>query len=416
MKVAFLVKGDEGKAAAEACAESYRDGMTLKVNRFGNGLHVVEGIAAADGLEGAVALSEFLESVDKKLGRAKKDVRQVRILADDASALFGGLLYPALCKFEVRLRAAIDLAMCADEDNFDNKLVATLDSFTLEQLKQQLFDDCFAPKVVKALKEKDLNKQKLLSYVESLQEGCVWDDLFAGDELRAVRDGFAQIKERRNDVMHFHTISYKTYVRGKEVLEAANAELDAYVNHALADDRYPVSREAAAQAASRQLAGNYAAMVASLGNVANTAGGLGGNFGQLRGIIRALEQFAEIGKPARSALDETLSTYDLSGIVSALSRIDFGKVAGNAPALDLSQSSAYTDAAKKLGEAASAVSGDAAKGMGSKLAAVSRDSFAGAVLDQGQDEDAGNVAAAAVEGKGGNDAPGLAASNEKDGA
>ena len=196
----------------------------------------------------------------------------------------------------------------------------------------------------------------------------------------------------------------------------ANAELDAYVNRALADDRYPVSREAAAQAASRQLAGNYAAMVASLGNVANTAGGLGGNFGQLRGIIRALEQFAEIGKPARSALDETLSTYDLSGIVSALSRIDFGKVAGNAPALDLSQSSAYTDAAKKLGEAASAVSGDAAKGMGSKLAAVSRDPFAGAVLDQGQDEDAGNVAAAAVEGKGGNDAPGLAASNEKDGA
>lgn len=85
---------------------------------------------------------------------------------------------------------------------------------------------------------------------------------------------------------------------------------------------------------------------------------MGGNFGQLQGITRALEQYAEIGKPARAALDEALSAYDFSGIVSALSRIDFGKVAGNAPELDLSQGSAYTDAVKKLGEAASAVSGD----------------------------------------------------------
>ena len=59
MKDAFLVKGDEGKDAAEACAEAFQDGMTLKVKRFGDGLYVAEGVAVSDGLEGAKALSEF---------------------------------------------------------------------------------------------------------------------------------------------------------------------------------------------------------------------------------------------------------------------------------------------------------------------------------------------------------------------
>lgn len=414
MKVTFLVKGDERKAVVVACAEAFQDGMTLKAKRFGNGLYVVEGIAVSDGLEGAKALSEFLDSVDKKLGRVKKGVRAFRILADDASALFGELLYPVLCEFEVRLRAAIHVAVCADEDNFDDELVATLGNSTLERLRQQLFDDYFVPKVEKALKDKDLNKQKLLSYVESLQEGCIWEKLFAGDELRAVHDGFEQIKKLRNDVMHFHTISYKAYARGKEVLESANAELGVYVDHALADDHYPASKEAAAQAASRQLAGNYAALISSISNRANAASYLGGNLGQLQGISSALEKYAEIGKPARSAMDEALAACDFSGITTALSQIDFNGLAGGIPALDVSQNPAYKNAVEEISEAAAAATRDVcqeiseaassvSQGVGKraseKLAAEVREALAETLLVQGRDNDAGNVDAGVEEGK-----------------
>lgn len=429
MKVAFLVKGEDGKVAVELCAEALKEAMDLSVNRFGNGLYAVEGIAVSDGLEGAKALSEFLESFDKKLGRVKKDARAFRILSDDASAFFGELLYPALCEFEVRLRAAISLAVCADEDNFDDALVATLGNSTLEQLRQQLFDDCFVPKVKKVFKEKDLNKQKLLSYVESLQEGCIWDKLFAGDELRAVHDGFAQIKELRNNVMHFHTISYKSYVRGKEVLESANVELGVYVDHALADDHYPASKEAAAQAASRQLAGNYAALISSISNRANAASYLGGNLGQLQGISSALEKYAEIGKPARSAMDEVLAAYDFSGIAAVLSQIDFSGLPGNTPVLGFSQNPAYLGAAEKLGEAVSAVSRNAGKEIieaanalsqdvtkesRERLASSARAAFAGTVLDQGQDEDDGSEGAETDEVDGTDDLSGLDASDEND--
>ena len=429
MKIAFLVKGEDGKAAVELCAEAFEETMALSVKRFGNGLYVVEGISASDGHEGAEALSEFLKSVEKRLGRGKKGVRRVRILADDASALFGELLYPALCEFEVRLRASINLAVCADEENFDDALVATLGNSTLEQLRQQLFDDCFVPKAKKAFEEKDLNKQELLSYVESLEEGPVWDKLFAYDELRTVHDGFAQIKELRNDVMHFHTISYKAYARGKEVLGSANAELGAYVRHALAEDHYPAAKKAAAQAASRQLAGNYAALISSISNGANAASYLGGNLGQLQGITSALEKYAEIGKPARSAMDEVLAACDFSGITAALSQIDFSGLTGSIPALDLSQNPAYTDAAKKLGEvayavsrnagkekieAANALSQDVTKESSERLASAARAAFAGIVLDQGQDEDDGSEGAETDEVEGTDGSSGLDASDEND--
>lgn len=76
------------------------------------------------------------------------------------------------------------------------------------------------------------------------------------------------------------------------------------------------------------------------------------------------------GEPVRSTMDEMLPACYFSSITSALSQIDFSGLTGSIPSPDLSQGSAYTDAAKRLGEAASAVSGDAAKGMGGKLAAV----------------------------------------------
>ena len=48
----FLVKGDEGKSAAEVSADTFQDALALKVNRFGAGLYVVEADSVSEDLEG----------------------------------------------------------------------------------------------------------------------------------------------------------------------------------------------------------------------------------------------------------------------------------------------------------------------------------------------------------------------------
>lgn len=413
MKVMFLVKGDEGKSAAEVSADTFQDALALKVNRFGAGLYVVEADSVSEDLEGAKALSGFLESVENNLGGRGNGVRPVRILADDASAFFCGRLYPVLCEFEVRLRAVVNLAMCADEDNFDDALVASLGQSTLEQLRSQLFDGYFASKVEKALKDKRLGKQELIRYIEDLDEGPMWDKLFGGDELEVVRVNFGQIKARRNDAMHFHTVSYAMYYRAMGVLGEVNDALGSYINRTLDDDGCQASREAAAQEASRQLAGNYAAMISAMSNVANATSALAGRLGQLEGIASALDQYAEIGKPARLAMDKALAAYDFSGIASTLSHIDFCKPIGEIPASDLSQNPACADAARKIGDAASAITRDAAEEASEIIAAAARGVFAGTILDR--DEGTNYTGAVPSEVGDGDGLLGFDASNEKDG-
>lgn len=351
MKVVFIVKGREAKSKAEECAKDFSDALKLKVDHFGEELYVIAATAAADGLEGAEILSGFLDSVVKKLGGVKKKIKPIRILCDDASAMFGRLLYPALCEFETRLRSAVIIAMCADEANFDNSLVTELESTDLGWLNCQLLEEHFATRAAAVFGDKTLGKRELIERIEAIDDGPLWDRLFCNGELVSVRGKFGLIRARRNDVMHFHTISYKAYSNAAEALMLVNEELEAYIGRALADEDYPASREAAARNASRQLAGNYAGMISAMSNAIAAINGLTADVNQLQGVSHALEQYAEIGKPARAAMDEALSACDFSGITAALSQFDPEKMGLTAPKIDLSQSPHYADMTRKLSEA-----------------------------------------------------------------
>ncbi len=328
MKVVFLVEGDERKRAVAECAEVVKDELALKVSPYGEELYVIEANAMVDDIEGAKFLSEFLASVEKKLGRKKKGPRPIRILADDASALFCHRLYPMLCEFEVRLRAALCIAMCASKDSFNDVFVASLENTTLEQLERQLLESQFASQALSLVKGGNLSKSDLLSQMETLEEGPLWERLFGVGDLASVRKNFSQIRMARNNVMHFRTMGFKTYVAAFNVIEEANKELRDYVAGALSDESFPDSRKAAAEATSRLLARSYAAMIDAVGNANLPYGHFGGDTAQIQGIASALRRYSEVGKAAREPMDKALASYDFSGLVSALSQVDYGKFTG----------------------------------------------------------------------------------------
>lgn len=258
MQLSYLVQGEKTKE--NMIGKDLPEGTALdsveKYDAKGGRLYFVTFSAESDTLSSARALSRLRDSLPAK--------KHVRILRDDASFRFAKALYPKLADYERALRRVLTLSMCAEHDNFEDKLVKNLEEATLSELGLRLFySDAFKEEVSRLVNQKGpISKSDVLERIEGIEERTVWTDLFGGRELKSVRKNFGAINEIRNKVMHHRTILAKEYDGAKELLAESTNELEAYANHIHEDPSYPKRHSANALSAARLLGGNYASEVA----------------------------------------------------------------------------------------------------------------------------------------------------------
>ena len=229
MEVTFLVRGEDARSELDAL--SLPDGVSRDsrpCEASGGRLRFVSLATPTSTIRDAIALANLRDSLPESGDR--------KIIRDDASAKFGEILYPRLSRFERGLRAAMTLAICVNQDNFDSEIIANLEDHSgLGSLESALFDETdFVRRiraVATALKDKKRvpSKAELMKDLEAASELTLWEDLFGEDDLPALRKNYRWIKGCRDGVMHLHTIRAGWYKSARRTLELVNHELDDYI-------------------------------------------------------------------------------------------------------------------------------------------------------------------------------------------
>lgn len=169
-------------------------------------------------------------------------------------------LYPCFARFECRLRAALTIASCAEQGNFDDKNIAQLNQLTLGDLRTVLFVDLDFMKAaregIKTAKG-SFSKRDLFSFIDKIDEHTLWGDLFGETNLTCVAESFDAIKGYRNGVMHFHTMDGERYDEARRLLRAASMEIEEYINSVLSGVDYPEQKAESARRAAKRLDSAY---------------------------------------------------------------------------------------------------------------------------------------------------------------
>lgn len=251
MKIAFLIRDEELKNAYAEIGLS--DGVNRTVGTYkaeGGDLNFVTFSIEGDTIANARVLANLRDSLT-----ASDDVRR---LYDEASAKFCELLYPHLCKFEKGLRAAITVATCAEQGNFDDKRIVELEEhLTLEGLYNMLFIDRRFLAEARKLTNGSFTRDDLLANLELLNERLLWDLLFGEEDMPTFCKNRAVIKDRRNDVMHYHKMSEATFDETRALLKEVNGEIDTYLNRVRDDVTYPKAKAENARVAAQIISETY---------------------------------------------------------------------------------------------------------------------------------------------------------------
>ncbi|MEE8721906.1 MAG: hypothetical protein SOI38_02785 [Eggerthellaceae bacterium] len=191
----------------------------------------------------------------------------VRILKDGASAKFCELLYPHFCRFEKGLREAITIATCAEQGNFDDpRIIEIEEKLTLEALYTVLFYDSGFVKEAKNLAKGGgaFTREELKAMLDTLDERILWDVLFSDDDMPTFREQRIEIKDRRNDVMHYHKMAESVFDETRDLMKRVNAEIDSYLERVKSDVAYPKAKAESARVAAQMLSETYADMLESI--------------------------------------------------------------------------------------------------------------------------------------------------------
>ena len=264
MQLSFLVRGKDTKG--DFPDKELPDGMICKCGRYkadDTELFFIEyEFARKRTLLNARRLAAFRDELPSN--------NNVKLLADDASAIFWEKLYPYFARFECKFRTVLIIASCAEQGNFDDKKIAQLNRLTLGDLRAVLFTDLDFMKAaregIKSAKS-SFNKRDLFSFIDRIEEHTLWDDLFGESSLTCVAESFDAIKGYRNDVMHFHTMDGERYDEARRLLRAATAKIEEYISSVLSNVDYPEQKAEGARRAAKRLDGAYwKALAASLEN------------------------------------------------------------------------------------------------------------------------------------------------------
>ena len=176
------------------------------------------------------------------------------VLRNEASIELVSRLYPLVCEFEIKLRKFLYVALF-DLDEAAQKLTTNkiktviqkysktdnipqgnfLEDLTLGEVFNLLFDNREfldsaknETKQIENTLSRKATKKELIAIIEKIEEKTLWNELFApifkDFSLPAVQN---ELFVTRNDVMHFHFISYEQYKHSLKLLKEINKELDA---------------------------------------------------------------------------------------------------------------------------------------------------------------------------------------------
>lgn len=201
-------------------------------------------------VESAETLSNIFQNIKKIF-----DSNNVKyyILRNEASIELANRLYPLVCEFETKLRKFLYVALF-DLDEAAKKITTNkiktvihkfsktekipqnnfLEELTLGEVFNLLFDNREfldsaknETKQIENTLSRKATKKELIAIIEKIEEKTLWNELFApifkNFSLPTVQNELFDI---RNDVMHFHFISYEQYKRSLRLLKDINKELD----------------------------------------------------------------------------------------------------------------------------------------------------------------------------------------------
>jgi hypothetical protein len=333
MKLVFLAKGVDAQSAVKAAVASISATVTVESTPYGQSLFVVSVLLEKETVNSAEILSGFRDKLLDELERSgKKGPSDVKALRDDASDLFCRRLYPRFSRFERSLHTAMMISLCTEVTNFNAEVASSLEDLTLGQVGFQLFKDPFKGNVDRLVKSGFDSKSDLIDKIKALDEGKLWDKLFAEGDLPYIKKRFQEIVNRRNDVMHFHRMNYGTYSRTLKVMRKANLELDDFIRTSIADRNYTTTRATDARAATRQLANSYATMVDAISNSTGPwRDYMDKNAARMREVTSALARYSDISKTAQQVTQ------------NALANVDFSVITDIAPSLTVNQDALISD-------------------------------------------------------------------------
>ena len=287
MKIAFLIRGSDIKDQLRNIA--LPEGVSRTIGTYqaeGGNLFFIHFSMDGNTLANARVLVKFRDILPNS--------GNVRILRDEASAKFCELLYPHFCRFEKSLREAITIATCAVQGNFDDKRVVEMEEqFILEALYEVLFfDSKFVREAKNYARNKTFTREQLKTALDALEEQILWNILFSDDDMPTFRERHLELKDRRNDVMHYHKMPEATFDDTRALLKKVNSEIDEYLDGIRSDVTYPKAKAQSAKVAAQLINENYADMLEGIRSSLGASG-----------LLNLGDSYSEIARMAADSLD-----------------------------------------------------------------------------------------------------------------
>ena len=244
----------ERRSAKYQCSFKDED-FTINTNQFRSGLVkiILSYEYSKSKFNSAKKFEEFFSKFREFLG--KNDLNY-SILFNDLSMYFSQKLYPKFQTYELLLRKIFALALSPLEDENIIKIIKkqTNDKLDLSQihtieriersqiaeLHTWIFELNINPVnnlTIHFKNFQDKSEYHLKHMIETALPITIWEKHFApftvGEKVDVLKNNYDSIREYRNDVMHFHMLTYRRYKKIDSLLSNVIEELKEVQNNML---------------------------------------------------------------------------------------------------------------------------------------------------------------------------------------
>ena len=247
MKIEYLIDKDDYKSLLKKISLTASNGVTIEKKNLaykGKTNYLLQLSSKDESDEGAIALCEIKERVDVAFSASNIDCR---LLTNEASQYYGRKLFPLVSAYETKLRRFIQSVLFDIKDeaasyiikrlkaaniinaDADIKKANLLELSELGDVIDFLFSNDELAKEIKEFTSKNRNftRDELTALITNSNKHTVWEDFFEKDFPDSLLPNtLVEIKNYRNDVMHFHEINYKKYRSAQKALSDGIKDLD----------------------------------------------------------------------------------------------------------------------------------------------------------------------------------------------
>ena len=196
-----------------------------------------------DGLADAKALSEIRQKIEKFMDDEKITIK---LLSNEASQFFVKTLYPYVCEYETKLRKFINVTLFDINEAAKTKVLNQLKKTNIDSKHQDLkcdfleyselgdivtflFSNDELYKEVENYKKNNRfsSRAEIIEFIEKSSKKTIWEEFFADNfEDSILPKTIWDIKNFRNDVMHFHNITFERYEEAIALIKRGIEDLD----------------------------------------------------------------------------------------------------------------------------------------------------------------------------------------------